>query len=265
MCKLLSIFPCEWFNMPDVSFIEENKKIFESEMAYNILHIFFKENKQLYSKEITEKLNQLNIETSNKSVSNYIKQLREIGVLKRGKRTQAQYYKLDYDSIFELWVNYVNYRMEMLFSSNEGLRMEADDVVNQLMEELEGNEKEFAPENREEVDKEAIRDVLEDSIEGFSDNVQAKKEEFNSITKENKKLRHFFLSYCNQVFQQPFLRLHDVFVRLLFRELLLLSWGKDEIHDDFNVLIKALSGCQIGESGLVGSGKIAYERSYEEN
>lgn len=251
--------------MPDVTLIEENEKLFESEMAYNILHVFFKENKQLYSKEITEELNHLNIQTSNKSVSNYIKQLREIGVLKRGKRTQAQYYKLDYDSIFDLWVNYVNYRMAMLFSSNEGLKMEAEDVVDELMDELEGNEKEFAPEHREEVDKDSVREVLEDSIEGFSDNVQSKKEEFNSLTDENEKLRLFFLSYCSQVFNQPFLRLHDVFVRILFRELLLLSWEKDQIHDDFSTLITALSGCQVGESNLIGSGKIAYERSYEEN
>lgn len=65
-------------------------RLLNSTLAYQILRVLFLSQDELYAKEIAEELNR-----SSNSVSNYLKLLRDNGLIERGKRTQAQYYKID--------------------------------------------------------------------------------------------------------------------------------------------------------------------------
>lgn len=71
-----------------------------SEIAYQILRAFYnsEEKKGLYSKEVQER-----VDASEDSVKKYIKALRDLGFIKRTKRTRRQYYNLDLEGIYEFW------------------------------------------------------------------------------------------------------------------------------------------------------------------
>ena len=71
-----------------------------SKIAYSILRAFHKseEERGLYSKEVEER-----VEASEDSVKKYIKQLRDLGLIKRTERTRRQYYNIDISGIYDFW------------------------------------------------------------------------------------------------------------------------------------------------------------------
>jgi CRISPR locus-related DNA-binding protein len=65
----------------------QSKTLAQSEIAVQILQVL--KSGEMYSKEIAEEL-----ETKTGTVSNYLKGLRDHGLIKRTRRTKAQYYDI---------------------------------------------------------------------------------------------------------------------------------------------------------------------------
>lgn len=80
-----------------------------SKIAYDILRTLYLSDSEegLYSKQITEELN-----ASQNSVNNFIKSLRDNGLIKRTKRTRAQYYDIDLEGIYQNWLNHLLNELE---------------------------------------------------------------------------------------------------------------------------------------------------------
>lgn len=80
-----------------------------SKIAYEILRTLYLSDSEegLYSKQITEEL-----DASQNSVNNFIKSLRDNGLIKRTKRTRAQYYDIDLEGIYQNWLNHLLNELE---------------------------------------------------------------------------------------------------------------------------------------------------------
>lgn len=249
--------------MPDYSFDEKLRKLYTSEMAYNILHIYNQSSSQLYSKEVTEKLNNMGYSTSKESVANYIKQLRDAGFLERGKRTKAQYYKLNYNAFYENWRNYVLYLLDATFTDREGEKVTKQDALQDMISSIKENEEEYAPEGQSSIDFEEVEERISGVLSSFEQEMKDKHQKFEQVTEENENLKEFFKVYTASTLDSNDLTIHELFIRILFREILILSWKHEELPEDLGVVMQALSGCQLSESSTIGSGERAYEAAYE--
>lgn len=76
--------------------------VVESETAYKVLRELYKNDNGSYPSEISS-----NISAHSSTVSDLLKNLREMGIVKRGKRTKAQYYIISYNGfqkyLFKYW------------------------------------------------------------------------------------------------------------------------------------------------------------------
>lgn len=86
---------------------ENTEKIMNSELAYKILRELNNEERnpegEIKGKFVEEIAD--SIGSTGNSVTNYLKMLRELDLVKRGKRTFRQYYQINYPGIYMLWVN----------------------------------------------------------------------------------------------------------------------------------------------------------------
>ncbi|WEL23637.1 hypothetical protein [Candidatus Nanohalovita haloferacivicina] len=248
--------------MPDYSFDEELRKLYTSEMAYNILHIYNLSNSQLYSKEVTERLNNMGYSTSKESVANYIKQLRDAGFLERGKRTKAQYYKLNYNAFYQSWKNYVLYLLDVTFTDREGEKVTKQDALQDMISSIKENEEDYAPEGQSSIDFEEVEERISGALSSFEQEMRDKYQKFEQVAEDNENLKEFFKVYAASTLDGNDLTIHELFIRILFREILILSWKHEDLPEDLNVVMEALSGCQLSESSTIGSGERAYEAAY---
>jgi predicted transcriptional regulator len=77
----------------------DEDNILNSETALNVLReIRESGEKGTYTKEISNELG-----ASKTTISHIIKELRDLEAIKRGKRTKAQYYKIDYQGLTDYW------------------------------------------------------------------------------------------------------------------------------------------------------------------
>lgn len=77
---------------------EQSNPILNSKLAYNILELLAKEEKGDYGKRIAEKLDK-----PQSSVCRVLTSLTEENFVNRGKRTRAQYYKINYTGLSDFW------------------------------------------------------------------------------------------------------------------------------------------------------------------
>jgi DNA-binding transcriptional ArsR family regulator len=80
---------------------EPEERLYNSKLALKILKTLTKEDK--YVKEIAE-----DVDSTVDSVNGYLKMLRDTGMIKRSKRTQRQYYKINYEGITEFCYSHIS-------------------------------------------------------------------------------------------------------------------------------------------------------------
>lgn len=76
------------------------KQILNSETAYKVLRKIYQGEKGSYPKRISEDLN-----THSNTISDMIKVMRDMSIVKRGQRSKAQFYTLDYQGIYDYWTS----------------------------------------------------------------------------------------------------------------------------------------------------------------
>lgn len=139
---LLDYYPTK---IETMSYDEES--VLRSEIAVNILRKIRKSGEDgTYTKEISEELN-----SSKSTISHLIRRLRDLKMIKRGKRTKAQYYKINYEGLAEFWIQELEKYLEE-DSLEEYLSKDKD--VKQLFEE-----------NREQI-KELTKKYFEKALKG---------------------------------------------------------------------------------------------------
>lgn len=92
------------------------QNVLRSQVAYDIIRSL--RESQKYSKEIAE-----SIGSTKYTVSSYIQSLRDKGIIERGKRTKAQYYDIDYETISLVWLNTVVDHFEQVLSNNNIIKI----------------------------------------------------------------------------------------------------------------------------------------------
>lgn len=76
------------------------EKLMNSEKAVQILALLSSKEEGSFPKEISQ---EVGVHTS--TASEIIRQMRELNFVKRFKRSQAQYYKVDYDGLTDYWLS----------------------------------------------------------------------------------------------------------------------------------------------------------------
>lgn len=102
----------------------DTRNVLESEKAYEVFREIIKNDEGNYSSNIAEK-----IDMKRPLASEIIGKLKEVGVLKKGKRTRAQYYKVNKKGLAELfgkeWDRYIKEEnIEELENISENLDQE---------------------------------------------------------------------------------------------------------------------------------------------
>lgn len=102
----------------------DRQNVLTGERAYQVLREIAKNEDGSYSSEIAR-----NIETTQQVVSEIIKILREdFQVLEKGKRTQAQYYEINYDGFYTFFLDVLS--DALLEKETEELESELEDEAN---------------------------------------------------------------------------------------------------------------------------------------
>jgi len=180
-------------NMKDETF---DNPILKSTFAYRILREIHDEEK--YAKEIVEDLQEnYGLDTSKQSVSNYLKSLRDLGFIKRGKRTRAQYYKIDYEGLYGYWLDFITWKLDSHLGAADRLQELIEKRVDELKESPEKQEhiKENFP-----VSPEDYIESLEKPKDMFFDRVQESYEIFDGEIKESEIVKEFFMRYSRLFF-----------------------------------------------------------------
>lgn len=127
------------------------ERLMNSQVALEVLRSL-SEGDQKYVKELAEDL-----ERSQDSINGYVKLLRDENFIERGKRTQAQYYKINYSGVADFCI-------ELLTESLEDIRDETEDDmwVEESLENL------HTDESREKV-RQFIKDYIEERIDEVED------------------------------------------------------------------------------------------------
>lgn len=81
------------------------ERMVNSEVAYSILRNLSEE--PMYAKELSEEIG-----SSRNSIANYLNMLRDSGLIERGKRTKAQYYKIRPDGFFDVLIKFLEDKQE---------------------------------------------------------------------------------------------------------------------------------------------------------
>jgi regulator of replication initiation timing len=76
------------------------KQILNSETAYKVLRKIHQGEKGSYPKRISEDL-----DTHSNTISDMIKVMRDMSLVKRGERSKAQFYILDYQGLYDYWTS----------------------------------------------------------------------------------------------------------------------------------------------------------------
>lgn len=77
---------------------EQSNSILNSELAYDVLELLAKKENGDYGKRIADKLGK-----PQSSICRVLTSLTDEGFVKRGKRTRAQFYEIDYIGLSEFW------------------------------------------------------------------------------------------------------------------------------------------------------------------
>ncbi|MBY6293876.1 DUF2250 domain-containing protein [Nanohaloarchaea archaeon H01] len=126
----------------------DEDNILNSETALNVLReIRTSGEKGTYTKEIAKEL-----DASKTTISHIIKELRDLGMIERGKRTKAQYYKIDYEGLIDYW-------FEILM--NYLRRVPLDDVYSGIDKSM----RELFEENEEEI-RQLSQDYFRNALGG---------------------------------------------------------------------------------------------------
>ncbi|MFP4046095.1 MAG: hypothetical protein ACLFS3_03485 [Candidatus Aenigmatarchaeota archaeon] len=114
------------------------KSIIDSKIAYLVLRTIDKEEEGSYPKKIAEK-----VDSHPSSISDILKNFREVGLVKRGKRTKAQFYELKLSGIYDFFIASTLSRLkessEIIRNSNF-FDVDVDDRI-EAVKELKDNEK----------------------------------------------------------------------------------------------------------------------------
>jgi DNA-binding transcriptional ArsR family regulator len=137
---------------------DQKKRLLNSEVAYQILRTLERNPREegMYSKEIAEELDK-----SRNSVANYLKLLRDFGLIKRTKRNQAQYYDIDYEGIFDFWKSETLEKLNQIVKETKEDELEfptsekLPDSINEINEEISS----LRPENIESLTKKFEEDI----------------------------------------------------------------------------------------------------------
>lgn len=137
---------------------DTNDRLLNSEVAYQILRELHSQNTEegMYAKELAESLDK-----SRNSIANYLKILRDSGLVERTKRTQAQYYDIDFDGVSTFWYEELMQRFES-FEKEVEEEIEGDDF--QVRDEFSEETRQIAKEYQEALPSEIreIRDKFSD-------------------------------------------------------------------------------------------------------
>lgn len=134
------------------------ERLMNSKVALEVLRSL-SEGEQKYAKELAEDL-----ERSQSSINGYVKLLRDENLIERGKRTQAQYYKINYSGIDDFCI-------ELLTESLEDIRDETEEGmwVEESLENLHNDEsrgkvrrfiKNYIEERIDEAENETLSEFL---------------------------------------------------------------------------------------------------------
>lgn len=138
----------------------DTKQIMDSETAYKVLREIATNEEGSYPKEISE-----NVDSHANTVSDMIKVMRDLGFIKRGKRTKAQFYTLDLEGLYQYWIM--------------DIRAKAEDIV-----------------------RSEDSGILEDRFSAFKDKINLE-EDFSSIDKDDYgKASTFFYRYILRYFEE---------------------------------------------------------------
>jgi len=221
--------------MSDYNLSEERRNLLSSNMAYDILSVMLLSEDEMYSKEIKEELEYRNYNTSNASVSNYIKQLRDFGLVERGKRTKAQYYHVNVQGLYSFWANSISKILEQISSTLDQPEEEIIDEIN--------DKEEFTPQNQEELDLDEILNVLREHTQSWSEDIVRNKENFEEVSESNN-LQKFVISYFVEVVEKLKMNksLYSVLVKDLLYQLIIANahLGEDNFPDELKDVIWAL-------------------------
>lgn len=228
----------------EINFQELNN-LLQSNLACEILSLIeTSEANQLYSKQITEGLNKIrDKQTSQASVSNYLKLLREYGLIERGKRTKAQYYKISYDGIYKFW------RLSLIKMTENQLERGFPEMMEDLDELIEENREEFAPEGQDKVNKEEVLDrvrgVMEDNYVNLLEDYLT---EFKNISEDNTKLNNFIRLYSQLMLPNRPNNLYQMYIHNLTIRLALYTSENENTPEELKISLGLLSSfSQIGQ------------------
>jgi predicted transcriptional regulator len=248
--------------MSDYQVQEENLNIISSGMAFDILHILHTSEEELYSKEIAERLQTLGYNTSRESVSNYLKKLREFNYIKRGKRTQAQYYHLDIAGIYVNWTTLVLSNLEGSLGLKGKENTSIEETINEIENQIEEEPEKYSPEDQEEIDVEQVKEVTRSELEEWKQTLENSYESFKKEAKENEELQDFMNIFFLNGLRNPGANLMQLYTTEIFHELVILRTKNDELPEELNTVLTALSSLQTHESLLFGAGTQAYQKVY---
>lgn len=101
---------------------EDLNMLLNSEMVLDIVQLL-SDGRERYAKEIADEL-----DTTSQSVSKYLKVLRESKIIERGKRTQAQYYRINYEGMSNFWYNKLYQALIDRFEQDRGFNKDKEGV-----------------------------------------------------------------------------------------------------------------------------------------
>ena len=170
----------------------ETSKVLESRLAYKIVRSLAVNMEQKYSKEIADELGE---GTTKQSVSNYLKKLRDISFIARGKRTKAQYYAWNFDGIYTYWFNKLESNLEDIEE-----KVEKEELERYQMAGL--DQKRYGQEIMKDLPKVNGETELEQSLEDFLiEKIRTKKDHLAEI-KQNDRFRRFMEVWIKFYFDQ---------------------------------------------------------------
>lgn len=232
-------------------------ELFTSPMAFRMVSLLSRQ--EMYSRQLTEDLNnQYHYETSRESVSNYLKRLRDAGLIERGKRTQAQYYRVDYEGFYFAWLNYIEDILQDTLSDLENSKDE-------IKSDLSSDKSKYAPEGQEEVDVDKVMEiVVEDGIDPLKENISHALEDIEKL-RESDTHKHFFEIYVEIALSVAAPSTFDTFLRKSMLSSLIALSQSQELPEEVNSTMLILSATDMTIGSRISALKQSIETVYGDN
>lgn len=135
---------------------EPKQRLMNSKVALQILQILSK-GEQKYARQLAEEL-----ERPQDSIHTYVKLLREENLIERGKRTQAQYYKINYEGIATFCIDIVTDGLEEIMEDTSDPKWVETALLN-----IHENDAKFTKNFIEDYVKYRISDSEDETINEF--------------------------------------------------------------------------------------------------